>query len=56
MMALIERCPSTWHMLIERQYYISVVVVYRWVNDNLATLKYGQIPSKKEIKDSALRC
>jgi hypothetical protein len=45
-MALIERCPSTWHMLIERLILVKVVyskpklkVVYRWVLDFLAYLK-----------------
>lgn len=41
MMALIERYPSTWHMLIERRRFRkeALLVVYRWVKDNLATLK-----------------
>ena len=39
MMALSERCPNAWHMLIERlillyNYIRILVVVYRWVMIN----------------------
>jgi hypothetical protein len=44
MVALNERCPSAWHMLIERlieKYLFTFLleVVYRWVYDILAALK-----------------
>ena len=39
MMALNERYPNAWHMLIERHWPIFIykddVVVYRWVYDNV---------------------
>jgi len=45
MMALNERYPNAWHMLIVRlvlsisSEIVQLEVVYRWVNDILAALK-----------------
>ena len=57
MMALNERYPSAWHMLIERliKKNFLLKVVYRWVYDILTTLEWEKLLIMKGRYSSALR-